>query len=236
MAIERPGAGEAVSVVLAAPDVEEIRRVTEVSNPVIRNLQITECYSRLAAGVVKRSRECSNWCTFATWASRQAGRTIRGEDLLEGLERELGRDAELLHPFASLWRALVRRGLFQPDTRLGRLIRELHTPFDAFELASDAVARGNRKVFAEIGLEFARYLHDCDADLRPGSADFAAFLDGLRPGEPPEGQRYLRQAFERYERARLERDPKRRAQLAVTANLEIGLHEQRRLDPEIREA
>ena len=32
----------------------------------------------------------------------------------------------------------------------------LHTPFDAVELASDAVARGNRKVFEEIGYEFAR--------------------------------------------------------------------------------
>ena len=104
------------------------------------------------AAFAERGDRCSNWCTFATWASRQAGRTIRGEDLLAQLERELGRDAELLHPFASFWRALVRRGLFQPSTRLGRLTARLHTPFDAFELASDAVARGNRKVFEEIGL------------------------------------------------------------------------------------
>jgi hypothetical protein len=62
----------------------------------------------------------------------------------------------------------------------GRCGRGAHTPFDAFELASDAVARGNRKVFAEIGLQFARYLHDCDAELQPDSMPFAAFLDGLR--------------------------------------------------------
>ena len=55
----------------------------------------------------------------------------------------------------------MRRGLFRRDTPLGRLVADLHTPFDAFELASDAVARGNRKVFAEIGLQFARYLRDC---------------------------------------------------------------------------
>ena len=114
-----------------------------------------------------RGDPCSNWCTFATWASRQAGRTIRGEDLLGALEHELGRDAELLHPVDAFWRALVRRGLFRRDTALGRLVTDLHTPFDAFELASDAVARGNRKVFAEIGLQFARYLHDCDADCAP---------------------------------------------------------------------
>ena len=113
---------------------------------------------------------------------------------------------------------------------------DLHTPFDAFELASDAVARGNRKVFAEIGLEFARYLHECDADAAPDSADVAAFLDGLRPGDPPDGQRYLRQAFTRYQQQRFEPDPKRRAELVVLANLEIGLHEQTRLQPEIGEA
>jgi hypothetical protein len=221
---------------ISAPDVREVTRIAEGANPVIRNLEITECYSRLAAAVIRSSYGCANWCTFATWASRQAGRTIRGEDLLERLERELGRGAELLHPLASLWRALIRRGLFQPETRLGRLMMELHTPFDAFELASDAVARGNRKVFAEIGLEFARYLQGCCEDLRPDSAEFENFLDGLRPGEPPDGQRYLRQAFRRYQQQRFEADRKRRAELIVLANLEIGLHEQTRLQPEIRQA
>jgi hypothetical protein len=90
-------------------------------------------------------------------------------------------------------------------------------------------------VFEEIGLEFTRYLHECPPDVAE-SPPFQRFLDRLRPGDPPEGQRYLRQAFARYERLRLERDPKARAQLAVLANLEIGLHEQTRLQPEIREA
>jgi hypothetical protein len=46
----------------------------------------------------------------------------------------------------------------------------------------------------------------------------------------------LRQAFARYERRRVERDPKTRTELAVLANLEIGLHEQTRLQSDIREA
>jgi hypothetical protein len=215
------------------PTPDEVRRIAAVGDPVIRNLQITECYSRLAAAMGARGDPCSNWCTFATWASRQAGRTIRGEDLLAELQRELGRDAELLHPVDALWRTLVRRGLFNRQSRFGRLVAELHTPFDAFELASDAVARGNRKVFAEIGLEFARFLNDCDADAATDSAELAAFLDGLRPGDPPDGQRYLRQAFTRYQQQRHEADAGVRAQLVVLANLEIGLHEQTRLQPEI---
>ena len=150
--------------------------------------------------------------------------------------RRLGDSRWLLHPITTLWRRLLRRGLFQPETRIGRLTAELHTPFDAFERASDAVARGNLKVFEEIGLEFARYLQECPPDAPADSPAFQRFLDRLRPGDPPDGQRYLRQAFARYERRRLERDPKERAELAVLANLEIGFHEQTRLQPEIREA
>jgi hypothetical protein len=196
------------------PTVDEVRRIAGLPDPVVRNLQITECYSRLAAAVAA-GRPGANWCTFATWASRQAGRTIRGEDTLEVLRRELGRDAELLHPIDSLWRALIRRGLFDRESRLGRLVLSLHTPFDAFELASDAVARGNRKVFAEIGLEFARYLN----------SDFEPFMAGLQDPD-------LRQAFTHLEQGRASGD----AGLVVLANLEIGLHEQTRLQPEIREA
>jgi hypothetical protein len=203
----------------------DVRRIAAIANPVLRNLEITYCYSRLAAAVAGRVGDGANWCTYATWASRQAGGTIRGEDLLAHLELRLGAGRWLLHPIATLWRRLLRRGLFQPESRLGRLTAALHTPFDAFERASEAVARGNLKVFEEIGLEFARYLDDV-----PG------FLDELRPGDPPEGQHYLRQAFARYERLRGEREPKKRAELAVLANLEIGFHEQTRLQPEIRAA
>jgi hypothetical protein len=170
----------------------EVERIVAIADPAIRNLEITHCYSQLAGAVGG-----TNWCTFATWASRQAGRTIRGEDLVDRLQRELGRDAELLHPIRSLVRWLLRNGR----------LRRLHTPFDALELASDAVARGNLKVFEEIGLVFARWIDEGEA-----------------PTEPP----LLRQAFSRYGAA----DP----ELIVLANLEVGLHEQTRLQPEIREA
>jgi hypothetical protein len=199
---------------VSAPTAEEVERIVAIQSPVVRNLEITYCYSRLAAACAERTGKGANWCTYATWASRQAGRTIRGEDLLEHLELRLGQSRWLLHPFRSLGRWLLRRGLFQPETRLGRLTAELHTPFDAFERASDAVARGNLKVFQEIGLQFARYLQ----------------------GDGPEGDPLLRQAFAHYDRAISERDPRTRAELAFLANLEIGFHEQTRLQPQILEA
>jgi hypothetical protein len=153
--------------------------------------------------------------------------------MLEHAGRALGESRWVLHPLRTLWRRLLRRGLLRPGTRLGRLTAALHTPFDAVERASEAVARGNLEVFEEIGLEFARYLNEC----APGDGGaFRRFLDGLRAGAPPDGQDYLRQAFARYERARLEPDAAVRTQLVVLANLEIGLHEQTRLQPEIRAA
>src|ERR1044072_933276 len=155
------------------PTPADVRRIAALEDPVIRNLEITWCYSRLAAAMTERSGEGANWCTYATWASRQAGATIRGEDLVDELGRRLAGDRWLLHPIRTLWRRLLRRGVFNRATRLGRFVPALHTPFDAFERASDAVARGNKKVFEEIGLEFARYL---EAD------DFAGFLEGLRRG------------------------------------------------------
>src|SRR5262249_36176400 len=148
----------------------------------------------------------ADWCTFATWASRQAGSTIRGEDLLDGFNRHLGRRAWIFAPLASLSRMLLQKGLFQPDTRLGRALSEIHTPFDAFERASRHVAEGNLKVFAEIGREFARFMTVVPIDAREDSYDFLMFVAGLRPGPPPDGQDLLKEAFGHYQHQRVETD------------------------------
>src|SRR5207247_11461508 len=124
-----------------APSVEDVLRIAAIANPVIRNLEITHCYSRLATAFAARGGEGANWCTYATWASRQAGRTIRGEDLLDELGRGLVGGRWLLHPIRIVWRRLLRRGLVPRETRIARLTAELHTPFDAFERASESVAR-----------------------------------------------------------------------------------------------
>jgi hypothetical protein len=195
---------------------DEVRRIGAIASPALRNLEITYAYSRLSAATAERTGPGANWCTFATWASRQAGRTIRGEDLEEELRTRLLAPRELLRPLTSLWRWLLRRGLLNPSSRLGGLIGRLHTPFDAFELASDAVARGNKKVFDEIGFEFARFL-----EMVSDEDSLQAFLR-----HTPEE---LRDPFTRYHRSH---DP----QSLLLANLEIGLHEQTRLQPEIAEA
>ncbi len=221
---------------ILAPGIEEAGRITRIADSVIRNLEITYCYHRLSTAFSSRTGPCANWCTFATWASRQAGRTIRAEDLHREFERRLALGAEFLHPVQSLWRVLLRRGLLDPATRLGKVVQEIHSPFDAFERANSAVSRGNCKVFDEIGREFARFVHVCAPDVAPESAEFQNFLKGLRPGPPPEGQDLLRQAFLHYQQQCRAASPKVKAEFVLLANLEIGLHEQTRLQPEIREA
>src|SRR4051812_44399148 len=207
-----------------------------MANPVIRNLEITECYAELTAAMRARTGGAADWCTFATWASRQAGRTIRGEDLLDRVDGILGRRSWLLAPLAALSRLLLRKGLFQPETTLGRLVAEIHTPFDAFERASVAVAAGNLEVFAEIAREFARFLATVPADAAESSPEFLTFAAQLRSGPPPVGLDYLRDAFSHYQRQRREIDPAARAAWILLANVKIGLHEQMRLQPQITAA
>jgi hypothetical protein len=219
-----------------APAPNEVEAISNLTDPVLRNLRITECYHRLSTAFTVRTGQCSNWCTFATWASRQAGYTIRGEDMLAKADAILRADSVLLHPIKTFWRALIRRGLFYPQTRLGGIINRIHTPFDVLERASDAVGRGNRKVFTEIAHVFALYLNQCPTQAAVESEQFARFAAGLRQGDPPEGQDLLRRAFALYQQQAFETDPVLRAQMVYLANVLIGLHEQTRLQPEIREA
>jgi hypothetical protein len=218
------------------PSVETVDRIRLIDRAPLRNLHITQAYHSLASALAARTGGGTNWCVFATWASRQAGQTIRSEDLLETLRARLRLPAQWLHPIHSLWRMLLTRGLYDPRTRLGRVVRAIQGPLDPFERASDAVARGNRKVFEEIGREFARFLTSGIGTTPDSGNALAAFLDGLRDGDPPDGQRLLRQAFTRYAAAMRESTPASRAEALYLANLEIGWHEQTRLQPEILEA
>jgi hypothetical protein len=221
---------------LRVPTTTEISEIAAVRDPVIRNLRITDCYYRISVAMRTRIGDCANWCTFATWASRQAGCTIRGEDFFDRLAERVLPHWTPTHPIRSTWRALLRRGLFHAETRLGRLVQTIHSPFDAFERASHAVATGNLKVFEEIGFEMARYLESCPAGCSTDSREFRAFVDVLKPGTPPDGQDYLRRAFTRYQLMQSAVSMEHRLQLGLLANLEIGFHEQTRLQPEILRA
>jgi hypothetical protein len=213
--------------------VQEIETIAAMQNPPIRNLQITHAYHRLSASFAAVTGAGANWCTFAVWASRQAGKTIRGEDLLLTIGRALQKPPKVTSFATSAWRRVFLAALEQPDTRRSRVLRILAE--GAFARASVAVARGNLKVFEEIAREFARFLPLCGTGRVEPQA-LATFASELKPGDPPDGQEYLRRAFSHYARALEVTDSQVRAELLLLANLEIGLHEQTRLQPEILEA
>ena len=281
---------------MRTPTVDDVSRIAAIRDPVVRNLQITHCYFELSQAAAKLIGSGANWCTFATWASKQAGQTIRGEDLARALEDRMAGSPEVRLLFESIGRELRQLG----RNKGARAIREtVFSALDAdaaFARASTAVARGNLKVFAEIGFEFARFLSAVDNSPRPqteapaseipesgqarsgsaasgppasssaasgasGSTDrqsdslisegldphagalrmldsefLASFCASLRAGEPPEGQRLLRDAFTAYGETCRSPDAAARAQLLYFGNILIGLHEQTRLQPEILEA
>jgi len=220
---------------IGKPGEGDVRRIAEIEHPVLQNLAITQAYFQISTALAGLCPG-ANWCTFATWASRQAGQTIRGEDLRGALELRLNAPARITAPLQSLWRTVLRAGFHDPDTVLGRLVKEIHGPLDALEHASVAVSRGNHKVFVEIAQIFARFLAGPAADQTRDQARMTTFCERLNPGEPPDGQQYLRQAFTHYYAALFERDGRARAELMFLANLEIGYHEQIRLQAEICQA
>jgi hypothetical protein len=212
-----------------------VARIAALSDPVVRNLQITQAYHELALAMTARTGICANWCTFATWASKQAGQTIRKEDFARLIEEILTAEPSA-QAVTDVTVTAQSFGSPKTEDEIEESIADVLNPLAALNRASDAVARGNRKVFEEIGREFARFAADCMNDAAYDVERIARFCGELRDGEPPDGQRYLRQAFARYYRAFFEPDVKARAELILLANIEIGFHEQTRLQPEIAAA
>ena len=214
---------------------DTVATISSITNPVHRNLQITACYHDLSAAFSFRTGIVSNWCTFATWASKQAGVTIRGEDLQRKLEEVLSNEPEIQDILGVLKqhsRKFVSGALQQGIVFAA--IQKLAT--SAKQRASESVARGNKKVFEEIGLEFARFIGTCLKDRSYDEASITNFCTQLRHGPPPNGQDRLSIAFRSYYKAFFEPDTKVQGELILLANIQIGFHEQTRLQPEIAES
>lgn len=197
------------------------------SDPVRRNLLITQCYHDLSVALGKRlGAEHANWCTFATWASRTAGRFIRDEEVPAAFREVLAGSAH------------VDRGIERANRALARANADAGIPKDiVLDIArrivhqvGELITAGNLAVFSELGPVFSRAITALDED-----ADGAALLRvGASLTEGPSergGQTRLRLALNGYAKARAEPDPHRKAELILLANARIGRHEQIRLQP-----
>ena len=207
----------------------EIDRITRIGDAPLRNVLITQTYCDLSHGLSHvTSTGNANWSSFATWASKTAGQTIRNEEVPNEV-------AKLLRDQAQLEAALKRLATRAPR----RLWMKID--IDVFDVAraviaevSEQIAVGNLKVFAELAPLFARFFHTfSDARARTPET-LASFLGTLKPGAPErDGQDLLKLAFTSYLAAANAPTSKERAELVLYANLLIGLHEQTRLQPNI---
>jgi hypothetical protein len=206
---------------------KQVESISAMADEAARNLRITEGYFYLGDALARWIGAGGNWCAFAGWASRQAGRTIRGEDLARHLSRRLAERPEL--------QALLRElsaALKLDRTQLLDAIADAVMRMPAARRSSSAVARGNVKVFQEIGHVIARMI-EAMRGRDFGETEVEAFCESLPPGPPPDGQALLREAFGFYARARAAATPKQRAEWLLFGNLKIGFHEQTRLQPEV---
>jgi hypothetical protein len=209
---------------------DDVVRIRQTSDPTLRNLLITQCYHDLSHELADAiGRGSANWSTFATWASRTAGISIRDEEIPRVLV-DLLRDEGRLRP------------------RVGPLFawiyRHTAAKVDVFQQARDTIARvaaevadGNRKVFEELAPLFVRFVRVMSEPRASLNERLTTFLATLRPGPSDrDGQDLLRLAFANYAAAADETDSLAKAQLVLLANCQIGLHEQTRLQEDIQGA
>jgi hypothetical protein len=221
---------------MSIPTVEDVARIAGINDPVIRNLNITQGYYELSQAMSKYTDGNPNWCTFAVWASKQAGQSIRKEDLSRTFENLFHNSPEITLLLNALSQhSDVIKNL--PEVKaVSSFIIKFLKPDSAFEHSAQAVAEGNKKVFAEIGGEFARFLSAFKSEEDFTEENILKFCAEFKPGNPPDGQQMLKDAFTSYFESRKQLDEKLKAEMILYSNLLIGYHEQTRLQPQIVEA
>jgi hypothetical protein len=218
------------------PTVEDVARIAGISDPVIRNLNITQGYYELSQAMSKYTDGNPNWCTFAVWASKQAGQSIRKEDLSRTFENLFHNSPEITLLLNTISQhSDVIKNLPEVKAISGFILKVIN-PEAAFDHSADAVATGNRIVFSEIGGEFARFLSVFRSEQDFTEENISKFCTAFKPGNPPDGQQMLKDAFTSYFEARKQTDLKLKAEMILYSNLLIGYHEQTRLQPKIVEA
>ena len=202
------------------------------AQPALRNLRITQCYHDLSHSIAAVVGDANvNWCTFAAWASKTAGRFVRGE--LFSIFRDAVQSDRRLADKLNRLNALIRR--IDVDARLGQLVIVEALKAPVLE-ASRHITAGNLAVFAELGPLFSVLCERLSREVTADASSLSRLLDelNLRPKAAEEGgQSLLRSAVGHFYEAKFDNDPNRKAELILLANAQTGLHEQVRLQPAI---
>jgi hypothetical protein len=225
------GTGRASSSGHAPLALEWIDEIKHMPNPVLRNLWVTQTYHEISQGLRPFiGPDQVSWFSFAKWASKQAGRTIRGEDVPQRVHFLLEKDQE------------YHRLLDQINGRLlvgfqNSVLRREHVATHVLGLVnqlSEKISGGNIKVFVDLAPIFSRFIELFGEDTSPDPAKFASFISELDTVPAFQGrEQNLYGAFELYYQAKFESNPKAKAELILTGNALIGVHEQTSLQSDI---
>lgn len=209
------------------PTAADVKAIAAMKDPVARNYAITQGYHDLSDAMGKLvGNDNANWATYGTWASKQAGVSIRGEDMPKVFTDVLKGAGGLMGPLSKVDDFLRKLGL--PALPLGDIGAAGQQALDG---VSKEIAGGNQFVFNEIGQEFARFIDTFKGDTKPDPAKLQQYLDGFPKDKP-----LLKEAFGHYAEAMFEKDPNKKAELMLLANDKVGLHEQTQLTPYVERA
>ncbi|WP_342378134.1 hypothetical protein NVS55_02210 [Myxococcus stipitatus] len=204
----------------------DVEGIANMKDPVARNHAITQGYYALSnqmAGLL--GKENANWATFGVWASKQAGVSIRQEDLPKAFMDVLKGDKTWLGALSTI-------GLGAADPLLPLMTEALKLPIKhALNRVSDAIADGNQKLFRDIAPEFQRFTETFKGDKKYDAAKVAKYLAGFPPGKEN-----LKAAFADYAKAMFEKNPDKKAELMLSANDRVGVHEQKLIQGEVERA
>lgn len=209
-------------------DVEKIARMADATE---RNYYITQSYHDFSHALRRALGDPvnANWSTFACWASKTAGESIRSEELPNVVKDLFAAERRIHRRVGWMFNALY----WLTGTDLNPVDDAAH----AAREVSRQVGDGNRKVYAELGPVFARFIAALSENGETPDDRIASFAESLRPGATEEnGQQLLKEAFSHYDEARRTADEKAKAELMLLGNCLVGLHEQTRLQPNIKRA
>jgi len=221
---------ENTSLVPVLADLKRIALMPEEEGA-LRNLFITQRYHDISQSMTgPLGTKNVNWCTFAAWASKTAGESIRGEELPAFAERLLEREGFIERIIGAVKSFF---GITAGDGEINFFddVREILAG------VTSEIAGGNLKVYAEIAPLFSRFVVELGSDTALSEENWNSYVRIMRDGPPEaDGQDLLKKAFREYYEALFETDEHLIAQKFLRANALVGLHEQTRLQSAIKGA
>lgn len=219
------------------PGPTTLDEIIAMTDPVLRNLWITQSYHEFAVGLRDAGAgDDATWCAFAVWASKTAGLTIRGDELPARVRRlllDVRAGGTVASTVVGRFNGRLEGVLLQKLSR-GDLIGLVETV--SADVAA-TIAAGNLLVFAELAPLFTALL-DAWTDPAFGSNKPATALDPVLDAVRANATdpNAMEAVFRLYWQALGEPDDRVGAGLVLAANVAAVAHEQQRLQPAIASA